>query len=134
VNEEGEVALRLALHVVAAAAAPGLLPFTVPGVPTAQQRQSSIFNSTRNSSTGGRLEQLQQEAHTFEVGVHLNLTQLVGLPSMQHPDKLSAEQSGLGKAARGVLLIGDMGLNALDMERMPWRAPPVGVGILLKKY
>jgi len=54
----------------------------------------------------------------------------MGLPSTRHPDKLSAERAGFGRAARGVLLIGDLGLEPHDLAVMPWRPPPLGIGVV----
>lgn len=108
VSQEGEVALRLGLTVMAA-------PMPQPG----------------SSSSRVSQQQLQHlEPHVFELGVHLNLSQLIGTPSLQHADELFAERSGLNGAARGVLLIGDLGLDADDMAEMPWRAPHLGIGVL----
>jgi hypothetical protein len=134
-NEEGEVALRLALQVVGAPhlpVQPLQLPTTPPGTPAQQQQQQQLGRRlvTNSSSDALAAVQQQQQSHSFELGIHLNLTQLMGLPSTRHVDKLSAERAGFGTAARGVLLIGDLGLEPDDLSTMPWRPPPLGIGVL----
>lgn len=126
-ENEGEVALRLALNVVAATAPPppGFSSHHPLALPPATQHQRQQQRSGATNPAG-----LQQQSHMFTVGIHLNITQLMGLPPMQHVDKLSAEQSGPGQAARGVLLVGDLGLAPSDMALMPWRPPPLGLGLL----
>lgn len=125
-NEEGEVALRLALQVVGA---PNL-PVQPLQLPTSSQQQHGRRLVTSGGDTPTAAAAAAQQSHAIELGIHLNLTQLMGLPSTRHVDKLSAERAGLGKAARGVLLIGDLGLQPDDLSVMPWRAPPLGIGVL----
>lgn len=132
-NEEGEVALRLALQVVGAPQLPVhplQLPTTPPGTPTQQQQLGRRPLTNSSSDTLAAIQQQQQQSHSFELGIHLNLTQLMGLPSTRHVDKLSAERAGFGTAARGVLLVGDLGLEPDDLSTMPWRPPPLGIGVL----
>jgi hypothetical protein len=131
-NEEGEVALRLALQVVGAPNLP-VQPLQLPTSSQQQQQQPGrrLVTSGGDAPTAAAAAAAAaQQSHAFELGIHLNLTQLMGLPSTRHVDKLSAERAGLGKAARGVLLIGDLGLQPDDLSVMPWRAPPLGIGVL----
>jgi hypothetical protein len=115
VSDEGEVALRLGLTVMAA-------PMTY-----ASQLPQPYGSS---SSKPGQEQQQQPQQHVFELGVHLNLSQLIGVPSLQHADQLHADRAGLGRAAAGVLLIGDLGLEHEELAEMPWRAPSLGLGVL----
>jgi hypothetical protein len=127
------VALRLALQVVGAPhlpVQPLQLPTTPPSTPNQQQQLGRRLATNGSSDTLAAVQQRQQQSHSFELGIHLNLTQLMGLPSTRHVDKLSAERAGLGTAARGVLLIGDLGLEPDDLFAMPWRPPPLGIGVL----
>jgi hypothetical protein len=114
VSDEGEVALRLGLTVMAAP-----VPY------------NSI--SSRGLITASQLQQLQlqpPQQHTFELGVHLNLSQLMGVPSLQHADQLHVDRAGTGRAAHGVLLIGDLALDVESLPEMAFRAPSLGLGVL----
>jgi hypothetical protein len=130
VNDEGEVALRLALTVVAA-----------PALPAPPARRAGLVTGTTSSSP---------DASEFEVGVHLNLSELLGLPSVRKASALSAERHGPGSAARGLLIIGDLGplrassgpgssgpgpgSSGLDGGHgggpLPHRPPPLGLALL----
>ncbi|WIA37919.1 hypothetical protein OEZ86_001296 [Tetradesmus obliquus] len=118
VSDEGEVALRLGLTVTAAP------------VPYSSHLPQPYGSSSSTNPSQLQQQQQQAEAHVFELGVHLNLSQLIGVPSLQHADQLHAERGGPGHAARGVLLIGDLGLNQQALAEMPWRAPSLGLGLL----
>ncbi|KAF6252897.1 hypothetical protein COO60DRAFT_491797 [Scenedesmus sp. NREL 46B-D3] len=113
VSDEGEVALRLGLTVMAAPAA-----------------HSSHLPPPYGSSGTKAGEQQQEQQHEFELGVHLNLSQLIGVPSLQHADQLHAGRAGAGRVARGLLLVGDLGLEPEELSEMPWRAPSLGLGVL----
>jgi hypothetical protein len=123
------VALRLALQVVGAPHLP-IQPLQLPTTPSTTPQQQQQQYGRRLVSRGSSEAAGQQQVHAFELGVHLNLTQLMGLPSTRHADKLSAERAGFRRAARGVLLIGDLGLNPDDLAVLPWRPPPLGIGVL----
>jgi hypothetical protein len=128
------VALRLGLQVSGVPTTVPLTPLQLPSTPStppSQQQQQQLGRRlvTRGSSDAQQQQQ-QQVTHSFEVGVHLNLTQLMGLPSTRHPARLSAERSGFGKSARGVLLIGDLNLNPGELVGMHWRPPPLGLGVV----
>lgn len=131
------MALRLALQVVGSPNLP-VQPLQLPTTPgtSGQQQQQQLGRRLVTSGTdasaaaAAAAAAAQQQSHSFELGIHLNLTQLMGLPSTRHGDKLSAERAGFGSAARGVLLIGDLGLEPDDLAAMPWRPPPLGIGVV----
>jgi hypothetical protein len=65
--------------------------------------------------------------HKFEIGAHLNLDKLIGDAPAGQADRLVASEAG---AARGLLLLGDLGLEGGDMGEKPWRPPALGLGDL----
>ena len=109
-SEEGEVAVRLGLAVMA-------------------QHHASPLAQLMAHNTGKR-ELTKPERHVFEVGIHLNLSHLIGVPSMQHENQLSAARGGVGSAGKGVLLIGDLALEPSEMAEAMWRGPQLGFGTL----
>jgi hypothetical protein len=119
---------------VAAATAPlGMGP--QPGAAASSSTTSSSSSSSSNSSSNsmapkGVRRQLQQVTHTMEVGVHLNLNDMLAPSDMQKGSQLSLEgREGGSKCARGLLLLGDLGLEAPQEGEVP-RAPPVGLVVL----
>lgn len=89
--------------------------------------QAGAAASTGSSSSKGVRRQLQQVTHTMEVGVHLNLNDMLAPSDMQKGSQLSLE--GGSKCARGLLLLGDLGMEAPQEGEVP-RAPPVGLVVL----
>lgn len=110
-TEEGEIALRLGLAVKAA---PVMTTAAAAAMRQQQQQRSSSVS----------------EAHVFDVGVHVNLSHLIGVPSMQQDDQLAAARGGVGAAAQGILLIGDLALDPDEMTETMWRGPQLGFGLL----
>jgi len=128
VSDEGEIAMRLGLQVMAAPM-PSRPHLHNPGSSSSSSRpgSSSRVGSSSSSST---LLAPELEHHAFDIGFHLNLSQLIGPPSLQTSSKLSAESDGPGTAAVGVLLIGDLGLEPEELAQNPWRCPALGAGVL----
>jgi hypothetical protein len=75
---------------------------------------------------GGKASRRDYEIHQLEVGLHLNLSQLLGPAALKQDDVLTAEKGGIGTACKGLLLIGDLGLEE-EEEEAPWRVPPLGL-------
>jgi hypothetical protein len=82
----------------------------------AELHKATVFRQLR----GPRL-------HDIHMGVHVSATRLLGRPEEAVADQLSCEAGAPGTAARGLLLVGDLG-GAL--EEAPWRAPHLGFGML----
>ena len=104
-TEDGELALRLRLEVAERARV--RLP---PGAPAGAAAAAAAFAAAAAGGGGAAGGAGPLTVHQFDLGVHLNLSRLIADPSEHHADALSAEVGGPGSAARGLLLIGDLGL------------------------
>ena len=142
-TEDGEVSARynLVIHAVTETSFPGApLAATAAsttgsssssssksGAATASPYQTAGRNSGTRGPVGGKASRRDYEVHQLEVGLHLNLSQLLGPAALKQEDILTAEKGVMGSACKGLLLIGDLGLEEEEQEEAPWRVPPLGL-------
>ncbi|KAL6763530.1 hypothetical protein V8C86DRAFT_2491400 [Haematococcus lacustris] len=71
----------------------------------------------------GLLAGSREAEHKFEVGVYINTRKLFDEEALDAPDMLKGKQD---TTTRGLLLLGDLGLDVDDDDGELWKAPPLG--------